>query len=125
MFDKEFCKKIGQLLKKADDLHLYYYEANGRMSVDDVPLVLIGGACLPIILSRPSDGINFLCKKADAFVRFCDARRKKQTEDWKIAYGRMNAFNQLLKEVIEKVNNSEECLVDIASKNVVRLEYLI
>lgn len=126
MFDKEFCKKIGQLLKKADELQLYYYEAHDRLTVKDVPSELIGGKCLSMVITRPIDGINFLNKQANTFVRFCDSERKKQAKNWRIAYGRMDAFKKLFKEVFEKINgDKEKCYVDTSSKNTIMLEYFI
>ena len=123
MFDREFCKKVGQLLKKTDELQIYYYKSHNRLK--DMPLELIGGKCLSMVLSRPVDGIKFLQKRANPFIRYCDAERKKQSVNWKEAYGKVSSFKKLLNEVLERVDCEEKCHVDNFSKNIISLEYLI
>ncbi len=123
MFDKEFCGKIGQLLKKADNMQMYYYESHNKLN--DIPKELIGGKSLSMVLNRPKDGILFLQKLADPFARFCDAKRKKRSNDWRIAYGRMMLFTKLLNDVLERVDSEEDCCVSTSSKNIIILEYLM
>ena len=125
MFNKELCKKIGQLLKKADELQIYYYKTHNKLSVKEMPSELIGSKCLSIVQNRPVDGIKFLQQKADPFIRFCNAQRKKQAINWKEAYGKMDSFKILLQEVLERINYEEDCLVDSSSKNIINLQYLI
>ena len=126
MFDKKLCLQIGELLKKADELQLQYYQINNRMSKDDVPKELIGSKCLTMILNRPKEGLKFLNQKADPFARFCDSQRKKQAKDWSTAYGIMMKYKQLLEEVLERVDN-EKMMCDVSTlyRNIITMEYLI
>jgi len=93
MLSKNSCKKIGQLLKKSNGLQFYYYEANKRMSVKEVPSELIGFKCLSMILDKPSKGIKFLKKKL---------------------------LQEVTDEVAEKKAN---CSLTVAERNLVNLEY--
>jgi len=113
----EFAKKIGLLLKLSDELHLFYYESYKRFSM--IPKMLCGGDSLNIFISNPKKGLKYLKERSIPFVNFCDAKRKQQTDDWKVAYGKLKRFLDLFDEVEQVIDYN----VDIVFENNVMLSY--
>ena len=119
-------KNIGKLLKAADNMQLYYYEANKRLNPDDMPTELVGGQCLPMVVNNPRRGLQSLSKRVRPFIRFCESNAKKSSSDGerKRLFGMVGYVKKLQKEVLERVDNRKNNAEGISATQI-RLSYFV
>ena len=124
---KETCIDIGKLLKMADDIHLGYYEYRNRLEKASVPEILVGGDCLPIILSNPQRGLIILKKRLNPFLKFCISICKKSDStntERKIYGSKVVKFGKLFEEVARNKDVCNVLIVEDDTKNTIMMEYL-